>query len=94
MSKLNQLQVSIVLKVKQIQNLQKHPDDKKMEEWEDRKQKDMDEKLQAFQEKVNNENIDDAMYIEQEKEKIMTEEDWRGYFMAEKLNNSVIFTRT
>lgn len=33
-------------------------------------------------------------YIEQEKEKIISEEDWRGYFMAPDLKNSVIFTRT
>jgi hypothetical protein len=33
-------------------------------------------------------------YIEQEKEKIISEDDWRGYFMPADLKNSVIFTRT
>lgn len=33
-------------------------------------------------------------YIEQEKEKIISEDDWRGYFMPRDLKHSVIFTRT
>jgi len=33
-------------------------------------------------------------YIEQEKEKIISEDDWRGHFMPPDLKNSVIFTRT
>lgn len=94
MSKLNQLQVSIVLKVKQIQNMQSHPDGSVMERWNQIKEEEQNNKLEAFQNKVTNEAIDDPMYIEQEKEKIINEDDWRGYFMAEDLKNSVMFTRT
>jgi hypothetical protein len=32
--------------------------------------------------------------VQDEKDKIMNEVDWRGYFMPENLKNSVIFTRT
>jgi len=48
MSKLNQLQVSIVLKVKQIQNLQPHQDASIMEEWVKKKDEEVNEKLEAF----------------------------------------------
>jgi len=43
MAKLNQLDVSIVLKVKQIQNLE--PDQDMLEKWVDVKEKELEERL-------------------------------------------------
>jgi len=74
--------------------MQSHPDGSVMERWNQIKEEEQNNKLEAFQNKVTNEAIDDPMYIEQEKEKIINEDDWRGYFMAEDLKNSVMFTRT
>lgn len=94
MSKLNQLQVSIVLKIKQIQNLQPHPDASMIEKWTQIHEEEKNARLEEFQNKVTQDAIDDPMYIEQEKEKIMNEDDWRGYYMPEDLKHSVMFTRT
>jgi len=41
MSKLNQLQVSIVLKVKQIQNLAPHPDQSIIDKWQQIKEEEV-----------------------------------------------------
>jgi len=38
--------------------------------------------------------MDDPGYLEQQKEQLLSEEDWRGYFMPPDLKKSVLFTRT
>jgi len=34
------------------------------------------------------------MLFEQQRDQILNEEDWRGYFMPKDLKNSILFTRT
>jgi|DeetaT_6_FD_contig_31_3410556_length_251_multi_1_in_0_out_0_2 hypothetical protein len=48
MSKLNQLQVSIVLKVKQIQNLAPHSDQSVMEKWQQIKEEEVQRRIDEF----------------------------------------------
>lgn len=92
MSKLNQLQVSIVLKVKQIQNLQ--CDQHSVDNWKTIAVEEINAKMEAIQNKVNQEGNDDPMYLEQQRELLNNEEDWRGYNMAGDLKKSIMFTRT
>lgn len=35
--------------------------------------------MEAIRNKVNQEGNDDPMYLEQEKERLQNEEDWRGW---------------
>lgn len=92
MSKLNQLQVSIVLKVKQMQNLKY--DQHNVEKWEGIRVAEIQAKMDAIRNKVSQEGNDDPMYLEQQEEMLNNEEDWRGYQMAGDLNKSIMFTRT
>jgi hypothetical protein len=50
--------------------------------------------MEAIQNKVNQEGNDDPMYLEQQRELLNNEEDWRGFNMAGDLRKSIMFTRT
>lgn len=63
MSKLNQLQVSVVLKMKQIQNLEQ--DIPSVEKWAEIKEEEINRKLEILQNKANMEGNDDPMFLEQ-----------------------------
>jgi len=92
MSKLNELQVSVVLKVKQIQNMQ--PNQNSIERWAQIREEEINQKLEMIQNKASQEGMDDPMYLEQQKEQLIQEEDWRGFVLPQNLKNSVLFTRT
>lgn len=91
MSKLNELNVSVVLKIKQIQNLM--PDGQLVEKWKKIKEEEIAEKLDQLQNKDQAE-MDDPLYLEKQREIMQGEEDWRGYKMVKDLNSSILFTRT
>lgn len=91
MTKLNQLDVSVVLKIKQIQNLlQLNPnipaEAAQLEKWERIKQEDQARKQNA--------NSEEDMEGNQEGAMIQEEIDWRGCYLPETLKDSVLFTRT
>lgn len=89
MTKLNQLDVSIVLKVKQIQNLiQLNPaipaEAQLLDKWEHIKQEDASRRAAARGQAEE----------EQDGEGPAEELDWRGCYMPETLKDSILFTRT
>lgn len=92
MAKLNELQVSIVLKVKQVQNLEK--DNNAAEKWMNIRNDEITAKLEQIQAKAQQDGVEDPMYMEQQRELLLNEEDDRGYFMARDLKKSILFTRT
>jgi hypothetical protein len=79
MAKLNQLQVSVVLKIKQIQNLEH--DASAVEKWNKLKEEEINQKLEHYQNKANQEGHDDPNDLQQRKDNLINEQDWRGYFM-------------
>lgn len=93
MSKLNQLQVSVVLKVKQIQNLIK--DETAFEKWQMIKEQEDNTKLENLQNRIiqDEDPIQKQIDIDQQKAQIYSELDWRGYFLPETLKKTVLFTR-
>ena len=92
MAKLNQLQVSIVLKIKQVQNLEH--DASAVEKWTQIKEDEINQKLEQYQNKANQEGNDDPMDLQQQRDILVNEQDWRGYFLPKNLNKSIMFTRT
>jgi hypothetical protein len=62
MAKLNELQVSIVLKVKQIQNLQY--DAGAAEKWQRIREDEINAKLEAIQAKASQEGVEDPTYMD------------------------------
>jgi len=62
MAKLNQLQVSIVLKIKQIQNLEH--DASAVEKWQQIKEEEINQKLEQYQNKANQDGNDDPMDLQ------------------------------
>lgn len=50
--------------------------------------------MEQIQNRENGENNEDPMFLEQQKEAMLNEEDWRGYKLAPDLRNSILFTRT
>jgi hypothetical protein len=89
MSKLNQLQVSVVLKIKQIQNLK--GDTSTVDQWAQIREEEFNAKLELLQSR--NEGMDE-IDIDREKEMMKFEEDWRGHKLVANLNSSILFTRT
>ena len=87
MSKLNELRISVVLKLKQIQNLVENPNMRK--KWEQIQQQELAIKTQKMQEQAEENGMDENMMNEQ----AMMDEDWRGYYLPKDLNNSILFTR-
>ena len=87
MSKLNELRISVVLKLKQIQNLVENPNMRK--KWEQIQQQELAIKTQKMQEQAEENGMDENMMNEQ----AMMDEDWRGYYLPKDLNNSILLTR-
>jgi len=83
MAKLNQLVMSIVLKVKQIQNLER--DENKTEHWQQVRDQEIEELQRQAQEDPS---------LAERVEVLMQEEDWRGYKLPKHELESVLFTRT
>jgi preprotein translocase subunit SecD len=92
MAKLNQLQVSVVLKIKQIQNLEH--DASAVEKWNKLKEDEINQKLEQYQNKANQDGNDDPNDLQQYRDMLVNEQDWRGYFMPKSLKKSIMFTRT
>lgn len=100
MTKLNQLDVSVVLKVKQIQNLlQLNPnipaEAQALERWERIKAEDAERRMLAKQQQMDGEDPeagegDPDTPVEDQQDPI----DWRGCYLPETLKDSVLFTRT
>ena len=90
---MNQLGVSVVLKIKQIQNL--IPDIDKRRFWFEQRQR----QLLDYEQRIVDGDVDVGdedrhAIIEENRRQALEEEDWRGYQMPEDLGNSALFTRT
>lgn len=92
MSKLNQLTVPVVLKIKQLQNLKADPS--AVEKWKHIQEEEINVKMEQLQNRESHEMNDDPNFIERQRENLMMEEDWRGHKMVTDLNKSILFTRT
>jgi hypothetical protein len=91
MTKLNQLDVTIVLKVKQIQNLhQLNPniasEAQALERWERIKAEDAERREAARQQA-------EGEMDEVDQDAAPADHDWRGCYMPETLKDSILFTR-
>jgi len=53
-----------------------------------------EQKMTEIGERAQREGNDDQGFIEQQREMLQNEEDWRGYFMPSDLSKSILFTRT
>ena len=82
----------MVLKVKQIQNLKYNQS--AVEKWQQIREEEIAHRMELIQNRENGENNEDPMFLEQQKEAMLNEEDWRGYKLAPDLKNSILFTRT
>jgi len=80
-----------VLKIKQIQNLEINPE--KREKWEMTMQEEKDRKIADIEAKFNNDPPEDDTYLQEQKNMIQNEEDWRGFYLPENLKNSILFTK-
>ena len=93
MAKLNQLGVSVVLKVKQLQNLVCDSDKRGF--WFDRRLKQLEARKMAIDDGSIDVGDEDKNAIKKEYEQAaLMEEDWRGYMLPDDLKGSVLFTRT
>jgi len=92
MAKLNQLDMSVVLKVKQIQNLVE--DEGKVARWCQMRQEWLEEREKAIAEgAIDIGNMDREQAIQEERQLAQVDEDYRGFFLPKQLKNSVLFTR-
>jgi hypothetical protein len=82
MAKLNQLNVSIVLKVKQIQNLE--PEETMVEKWKEIRMREQE----AAAQNEENSNLNESAAHNQD------EADYRGFYLPPDLSKSVLFTRS
>ena len=80
------------MNIKQIQNLEENKEAK--DRWDQIRETELTDKLQELHNKTSQEGNDDQAYYEQQRDKLLNEEDWRGYFMPKDLKNSILFTRT
>ena len=71
MAKLNQLQVSIVLKIKQVQNLEH--DASAVEKWTQIKEEEINQKLDQYQNKANQEGNDDPSDLQAQRDMLVNE---------------------
>jgi hypothetical protein len=92
MAKLNQLDVSVVLKIKQIQNL--HTNGEKYAEWQKIRQTDVQNKINSVQKDDNLAQDEKDAIVKDLTDKFVNEEDWRGFYLPKDLSNSVLFTRS
>ena len=80
-----------MLKIKQIQNLEINPE--KREKWEMTMQEEKDRKIADIEAKYQNDPPEDDTYLQEQKNMIQNEEDWRGFFLPKDLKNSILFTK-
>ena len=83
--------MSVVLKVKQMQNLS--PDENMIDRWRQVREKELEQKQQELQNHSQMDG-DHTMDEQQRLQAMMDEEDWRGYYLPKDLKNSILFTRT
>lgn len=84
--------MSVVLKVKQLQNLVR--DESKAKMWEQKRLEQLEERERAILEgQIDIGGHDQNNVIMKERELARQEEDWRGYFLPSDLSKSVLFTR-
>jgi len=91
MAKLNQLDVSVVLKIKQLQNLSTDGD--KFAEWQRHREHDFNARMQAINDAQDMQIEEKEAKIQELNNKFLNEEDWRGFFLPKDLSNTVLFTR-
>jgi hypothetical protein len=84
--------MSVVLKVKQIQNLKY--DQNAVEKWQQIREEEINNRMEMLQNQENMEGNDDPAFLEKQRENMVNEEDWRGYKMVKNLKNTILFTRT
>jgi len=72
--------MSVVLKVKQIQNLKF--DQNACEKWQSIREEEINNQMEVLENQDQMEGMDDPMYLERQRENLMNEEDWRGYKMV------------
>lgn len=92
MSKMNELKIAVVLKIKQMQNLL--PDQERGEAYKQLRKQEIDAKMAEIEAKNEEQQFDDPTFIEKKREMLELEEDWRGYFLPKSLGKSIMFTRT
>ena len=97
LAKLNELLMPIVLKVKQIQNLNLHQEEQT--KWESIRELELNDKLEAIDaghhDNDGGEHETDREALKnEERRKFYEEEDWRGNFLPKDLKDSILFTRT
>lgn len=93
MAKLNQLGMSVVLKIKQTQNLERDYDACSM--WYNKRMQQINERYEAvMQGEVDIGDEDRVMFAEEEKARAIQTVDWRGYRLPQNLQDSILFTRT
>ena len=97
MAKLNQLHMAVVLKIKQIQNL--IPDGNAISRWYTLRQNQLFERERGILEGSIDigdaeGEIDRQQFVEEQRREALEADDYRGYFMPETLDRSVLFTRT
>ena len=92
MAKLNQLDVSVVLKIKQIQNMLADGD--KVAQWLDLRQRQLDQRIQEIREDEQLAADEKEQIISETQQRALAEEDYRGFFLPKELKDSVLFTRT
>lgn len=85
--------MSVVLKIKQAQNLERDYDACAM--WYSKRMQQINERYEmVMQGEVDIGDEDRVMFAEEEKARAIQTVDWRGYRLPENLNDSILFTRT
>ena len=70
------------------------PDHQQVEKWNQIREDEINQKLEQFQAKANQEGNDDPIDLQQQRDMLVNELDWRGYYMPKTLKKSILFTRT
>lgn len=65
-----------------------------VEKWNKLKEEEINQKLEQYQNKANQDGNDDPNDLQQQRDMLVNEQDWRGYFMPKDLKKSIMFTRT
>lgn len=92
MAKLNQLDVSVVLKIKQIQNMNSNGE--KFDFWQKQRAAQHDQRLKAIQTDETLAQDEKEQMINEVRAKFTSEEDWRGFYLPKDLTSSVLITRS
>lgn len=65
----------------------------KREKWEMTMQEEKDRKIADLEAKYQNDPPEDDTYLQEQKNMIQNEEDWRGFYLPKDLKNSILFTK-